>query len=322
MTRVNCLTHLRFLLLLCLAFTLSGCGGEAPGPLHIGSNRWIGYEPFFYARLTGLLQDETATVDEFPNSSDVISALRLGNLDGACLTLDEVLNLRAEGVALKIVLVLDASAGADAVLAHPEINSPQQLAGKRIGYESTAVGALMLASLLERAALSTSDVELKHVPVNEHFRAFSSGDVDAVVTFEPIKARLLERGANVVFDSAEIPNRIIDVLAVREKVLDERAEGLQVLVDAWFSAVGRMQAEPDDANLVVAKRLEVEADAVAKARSGILVPSRDENRALLEGGSSAALLRSVEEVSAVLRSSGLLSGTIELIGLLDSRLVN
>jgi len=46
--------------------------------------------------------------------------------------------------------------------------------------------------------------------------AFKKRQVDAIVTFEPVKSELLSSGANILFDSHQIPGRIVDVLVVRK----------------------------------------------------------------------------------------------------------
>lgn len=57
--------------------------------------------------------------------------------------------------------------------------------------------------------------------VDEHEGAFGSGKVDAVVTFEPVRSRLLARGAVQIFDRRQIPGEIIHVLVMRTDAMTQ-----------------------------------------------------------------------------------------------------
>jgi hypothetical protein len=60
-------------------------------------------------------------------------------------TLDEVLLLAEDVPDVRVVLVLDVSQGADVILGRPEIARFDELRGRRVGYEATALDAFMLA---------------------------------------------------------------------------------------------------------------------------------------------------------------------------------
>lgn len=124
-----------------MALLLLSCG-PAPEPLlRIGTNTWPGYEPLYLARSLGYYEGSPITLVELTSASEVIHALRSGTLEGAALTLDEVLTLLDDGFDLKVVLVMDFSNGGDVLLAKPGIDSTADLRGKRIAVEYTAVGA-------------------------------------------------------------------------------------------------------------------------------------------------------------------------------------
>jgi len=74
-----------------------------------------------------------------------LNAYRNGIIDAAALTMDEVFTLQSEGLAPKIVLVLDISKGGDAILGRPGITTFKQLQGRRVGVENTALGPTFLA---------------------------------------------------------------------------------------------------------------------------------------------------------------------------------
>lgn len=296
---------------------LSGCSGREP-LLRIASHDWLGYQPLFLARELGYLDEERARLVEMPSASYSLQALSAGNVEGAALTLDEVLSSRAEGLDLKVVLVFDVSAGADVLMAHAGIGTLQELAGKRVGVESTAVGALMLSEVLHAAGLAPSSVELLSLTADQHYSAYASGQVDAVVTFEPMATRLLQAGARRLFDSKAVPGRIVDVLAVRAEALEASPQALAGLLAAYFQALGYLHQRPDDAARRMTARLGLAPDAVMSSLKGLHLPDLAENHGWLEGD-HCRLDQSAATLEQVMRAAHLLVRPVSLDGLSEPR---
>lgn len=283
---------------------LPGCSSREAA-LRIASHDWLGYQPLFLARELGFLDEEGVRLVEMPSASYSLQALSAGNVDGAALTLDEVLSARADGLDLRVVLVFDVSDGADVLLAHPDIDSLRDLAGRRVGVESTAVGALMLSEALQAAGLAPASVKLVPLTADRHYAAFTSGQVDAVVTFEPMASRLLRMGARRLFDSRAIPGRIVDVLALRADALDASPRALTGLLGAYFRALGHLRQHPEDGVGRMAARLELPASAVQSSLEGLKLPDLAANHRWLEGRpcpleQSAAILEKVMRTARLL----------------------
>lgn len=260
---------------------LSNC---SPGPkdtLRVVTIPWPGYESLHLAQSLGYFDPDTIRLIDMANNSQVSMALRNNTADAGLLTLDEVLNLLQDGVDLKVILVMDISNGADAVLARPEINSLQALRGKRVAVENAAVGALILDAMLEKAGLDITDIKLVSKTVNEHTLAYTKNQMDAVVTFEPVRSELLQLGAHVLFDSSQIPGRIVDVLAVRADAMDPHRQALKNLVAAHFRALAYQTQHPDEAVRHLAPYLGVREDQVQAQYTGIKIPQLADNYALL-----------------------------------------
>lgn len=173
---------------------LQACAPPRP-PLRVAAQVWIGYEPLFLARTLGYLDERHVRLIETPSATANLRLLAAQFVEVAALTLDEFLYARAEGLPLRVILVFDESAGADAVVARPGIDSLQALRGQRIAVEDSAVGALMFSKLLERAGLEVGEVVKVSLPVDRHVDAYLAGEVDAVVSYEPHVSRLIKAGA-------------------------------------------------------------------------------------------------------------------------------
>ncbi len=139
------------------AAALGGCSFGEP-LLRLGAQPWPGYELLYLAREKGWLDGDAIRLVEMPSASDSIQALFAGALEGAALTLDEVLSVSAAGLSLKVVAVLDVSLGADVLLAQPRFRTLAELKGRRVGVENSATGALMLEGALAAAQLSLREI--------------------------------------------------------------------------------------------------------------------------------------------------------------------
>ncbi|MEM9689294.1 MAG: ABC transporter substrate-binding protein [Pseudomonadota bacterium] len=213
-------------------------------PITLGTNVWLGFEPFFLAQKAGTLAESDARVLEFSSSTQVMRSFANGTIDAAALTLDEVLAMRQTGVDIVVVMILDSSNGGDAIVASPEIANMRALTGKRVAAESTALGALMLARGLETNGMRLDDVDIVSVEIDEQEMMIERGRVDAVVTFSPVLERLKARGMVELFSSREIPGEIIDVLAVTPHVLHHHQDKLMILAEGWFAALEQLEQNP------------------------------------------------------------------------------
>jgi NitT/TauT family transport system substrate-binding protein len=298
-------------LLFCLLLLAPGCTERLSPPMRIGMNVWPGYEPLFLARSQGRLEGRDFHLVEFSDASEVSRAFRSGTLEAACLTLDEVFYTMQDGMDPVILLVMDYSQGADVVLARPGIKSLAELKGKRIAVEVTAVAAYMLTRALQQAGLARQDIIPVYLPIEKHFPAYRDGLVDAVVTFEPVRTKLLALGAVDLFNSAAIPGEVVDVLVARRDYLEAQPGRAAALRQAWFAALEQMRCSPQEAARIMAPREQMSAEEFAAALQGIHLPDEDESRRLLSGG-HPGLLAAAERLQAVMRQSGLLRREIRL----------
>ena len=287
-----------------LVALLPGCQRRA-GPLRIATNPWVGYEFLYLALREGWISAQDTVLIEPGSATGAIDLLAAGKADGATLTLDEMLRARERGLALTAVLVFDVSLGADVLLAKPGIETLAQLKGKRIGYESSGVGALMLHKALEAAALQPADVTTVQVTFDRHPQAWRAGEVDALITFEPLSGQLQAEGARLLFDSRQIPNTIIDVLAVMPTVAERHDEALRKLIAAHFRGLSNFRKHPADTSYRMAERLKLPPKDVIGAYKGLELPNESRNLKLLQGEDSL-LLRAAKDLSGVLARGGIL----------------
>ncbi len=297
--------------LLAVAF---GTSAEAR-PLSVGTNVWPGYEPLYLARGLDLYGGAPIRLVEYSSATQVIRAYRNGTIDVAALTLDEVLLLRESRLDARVFLVTDVSHGGDVILSQPEIEDLAGLRGRRIAVENTALGAYMLARALQTVGLDPADVTMEPHEIDEHEQVFATRQVDAVVTFEPVRSRLLATGARQIFDSSRIPGEIVDVLVATPALLDQQSGQVTALLEAWFVALAYLEEQPEDAARRMAPRLRIEPSAVLDSFAGLRLPDLLTNVSMLTG-SPAPLRQSALRLSTVMSEHDLLRQPVDLDHLL------
>ncbi len=274
--------------------------------LRLGTNVWLGYEPLYLAQELGYFQNKQIHLSEYASTTQVLRAYRNNAIDAAALTLDEVLQLVDQGYSPKIVLVTDFSNGADAIIATADVHHFKDLQGRRIGVENSALGAFFISRALTENGMKKEQIKLVPLEINEQEQAFNSKQVDAVVTFDPVRSQLLERGAKSLFDSSMIAGEIVDVLVVKDTVLSSRPEQIEKLIDGWFRAREYIQKNRMRASGIMAKRLKLEPDAIDKALRLIIIPDQDENGILVGNHGNAKLNTTVKRLASIMRDQGLI----------------
>ncbi len=269
---------------LALPLSLGACGLWSDQPVAVAAHVWVGYEPMFLAQSRGWIEPQRVALLATANAQESIAALRSGRVQAAALTLDEALTIRSPALPLSIILVCNISMGADMLLAAPGISSLKALKGRRIGLEASSVANVLLSEALRVAGLRAAEVTLLRMPIEEHVALWQGGRVDALLTYEPVAGRLIGLGMQRLFDTQQLPDTIVAVLAVRQEALDNAHAGAwRHLLSGHFRAVDAITRNPQDSAYRMTKRLNLPASHVLRAFKGIELPGVAKNYLLLGG---------------------------------------
>jgi NitT/TauT family transport system substrate-binding protein len=280
----------------------------------VATNTWLGYEPLYVAKALddkNLLDD--INILRYANASDVITAFESGIADAAALTLDEALLLVELGYNIGVVLVMDISAGGDAIVS----TRPQDpIKGQTAVLEKTALGAFFMARFLQHHNLSTDDVTLIDAPVDAHIGFLEYDRASIFVTFEPYRTHLIAGGAEEIFNSNAIPNEIIDVLVInRERMTAEKSEQLENMLKAWFKTLRIIQHNPELTYPILAQNLGLQEEEIAAAYSGLELPNLHKNQDMLE----TEIVTTARKVRDILLSEGILQQSVDVTQLPEKR---
>lgn len=209
-------------------------------PLKIAYSDWPGWVAWQVGIDKGWFKDAGVDVQfewfEYVPSMEAFSA---GKVDAVTMTNGDALVTGATGAPSRMIIINDFSNGNDMVVAKPGIESVKDLKGKKIGVEIGFVGHLLLLKGLEANGMTESDVELVNVPTHETPKAFASGDVDAIVAWQPNSGQALKAvpGSKAIFTSKDVPGLIYDVLAVSPSSLSARPDDWKKVAEVWYKIV-------------------------------------------------------------------------------------
>jgi len=280
----------RFVIPLCalllLAVTALLPPAEKKQRLRIAPGMWPGAEALLLAHTQKKLPANQFQMIELPWSSAVMHALGNGAVDVAVVTLDSVLRMREAGQQLRVLLVLDESAGADAVIAQPEIKDVHGLRGKRVGVDVRGVGAYLLVNALEEAKMTLEDVQVVPLIQPEMEDAMQSGQVAAVVVSEPWLTRLRQNGLHRVYDSNQLNTPILRLIVTTERTWQSSRGELTTLLQLHSSMTKLVRSgESFDGLQAILRREKLSAGEFAALLARVRPLDASENSAMLAGAS-------------------------------------
>ncbi len=221
-----------------LLFTMFSAVSAAP--LKIGYSDWPGWVAWEIGVEKAWFKEAGVDVQfewfDYVASMDAFAA---GHLDAVSMTNGDTLVTGATGARSVMFLLNDYSNGNDMLIAKAGITSVKQLKGKKIGVEIGFVGHLLLLNALEKSGLSEKDVELINVPTNEAPQVLASGQVAAIVAWQPNSGMALKMvpGSTAIYSSADEPGLIYDFLAASPQSFATRKAEWKKVMKVWYRIV-------------------------------------------------------------------------------------
>jgi len=258
-------------------------------PLKIGYSDWPGWVAWEVGIEKGWFKEAGVDVKfewfDYVASMDAFAA---GKLDAVSMTNGDALVTGSTGAKSVMIIMNDYSFGNDMLIAKPGISSVKQLKGKKIGVEVGFVGHLLLLKALEKNGLTEADVELINVPTNETPQVLASGDVDAVVAWQPSSGIALQQvpGSKAVFTSADEPGLIYDMLAVSPQSYSANKSDWKKVAKVWYRIVDYIK-NPDtfeDAIKIMSSRVGLEPEKYKAFVKGTKILSLSEAKKLYKKG--------------------------------------
>lgn len=289
-----------------------------PAPLlRIGTEPWLGYGPWWIAEEKGLFEKRGLRVQlvNFIQDQDLNAALAAGRLEGANIATHTAIKFLESGIDMKLVLLLDASYEADAIMAGPGVGSVRDLRGKTVAYEEGTTSDLLLSYALRRHGMSKADIRSVPMPAADAGAAAIAGRVDVAVTYEPYLTTALSRNKafRLIYTAAERPGLISDFLVFRPEVLQRYPDEVRRMVLVWQDALDYLAERPDEAKAIIARKVGSSVEELELGLAGVRLYSLSENAELFRGEIRTIL----EDVNRVMIEAGMARRTWDAARILD-----
>lgn len=214
---------------------------------------YVGWMPWDYGSTSGIVKkwaDKYGIEIEVTQINDYIESINqytAGGYDGCTMTNMDALTIPAAGgVDSTALIVGDFSNGNDGVVLKGK-ESLADIKGQKVNLVELSVSHYLLARGLESVGLTEQDVTVVNTSDADMVAAYSTDDVTAVVTWNPLLSEIAGMPeSHKVFDSSSIPGEIIDLLVVNTKTLEENPAFGKALAGAWYEIMTAMSAEDAD----------------------------------------------------------------------------
>lgn len=226
-------------------------------PFRVAFNQWIGFTGVMLARDKNYFKDAGLNVEwkEFSGPADGVPPLISGQLEAALTTADTPILLSRDDNTnpLQNVYAIDMSNGADGIVAQKGINKVGDLKGKTVAATKGQVNEFLLMKALEKNGLQPSDITITNMDADTGGAAALAGKVPAAVTWEPWLSKATGSGGKVIFSSKEVPNLLVDVVTVSDKVAKERPADVKAFVAAVAKGNSEALKNPAEAAKIAKK---------------------------------------------------------------------
>jgi NitT/TauT family transport system substrate-binding protein len=326
-TRRSLLTYVVLFLvsLVFMAACLNPAATPADKTARVGFSAWTGWFPWQVAQEQGIFATQNAAVDLkwFDGYLESIGALNAGQIDANSQTLGDTISSVSRGADLVIVLVNDNSTGNDQIIVSSEINTIEDLRGKKVAAEEGTVDHFLLLKGLAAKGLTAKDIQFVSLETQKAAAAFVAGEVDAVAVFAPFTTEALKRsGSKALFTSRDFPGAISDHLVFSRKFVNDHPKQVQAVVNSWFATLEYMNANPEKSAEITAKRAGVKLEEYKAYEGGTKIFTVAENLTAFQPGSTmTSLFYAADEMSQFLIQAGFISSKPDSSVLFDDRFV-
>ncbi len=240
-------TITRTILFMLIAAGIMTGGAQAVESYRIAWSHYTGWEPWEYARSSGILDKWAKKYDieiKLELVNDYIESINLytaGIYDGCTMTNMDALTIPAVGGIDSTALIIgDFSNGNDGIVVKNG-KSVADLKGREVKLVELSVSHYLLARALTLNDMTEQDVSLINTSDADIAALFASEENGAVVTWNPQLMQCRNAGgASLVFDSSRIPGEIIDLMVVRSNA---SAALKKALTGAWYETMAVMTSK-------------------------------------------------------------------------------
>lgn len=306
--------------------TTPATSSQSANPITIGYSSWAGWWPWAIAVEKELFASNGVPVQMkwFDGYVESMETMAAGRIDCNSQTLNDTISfLPGTNGGEVVVLVNDNSTGNDQIIVDASIRSVQDLQGKTVVIEEGVVDDFLLSLALQDHGMTRDDLVIKGLPTDQAATAFVAGKADAVGAFPPFTGTAKQRdGAHVLVSSADYPGAIPDLLVCNADLIAERPEAVQAIVDTWWDVRAFMDANPEEAEAIMARRAGISSQDYQQYKDGTTLFSFEDNlEAFSEGATMKSMPYAAEVMADFMAKTGFIPEKPDMGNLFDDRFI-
>ena len=209
---------------------------------------YVGWMPWGYLADSGIMKkwaDKYGIKVDVVQINDYVESINqytAGGYDGCAMTNMDALSIPAAGgVDSTALIVGDYSNGNDGIVLKGR-NALADIKGQKVNLVELSVSHYLLARALETVKLAEKDLTVVNTSDADMVAAYATPEVTAVVTWNPLLSEITgQPSSKLVFNSAQIPGEIMDLMVVNTETLKDNPDFGKALVGAWYEIMGLME---------------------------------------------------------------------------------
>lgn len=254
-----------------IASSLTALSANAKDSYDVCWSHYTGWEPYYLLEQTGILQkwEDKYDIDiKVTMVNDYIESINLyttGQFDACTMTNMDALTIPAVGgVDSTAIIMGDYSNGNDGVVIKNG-SSIADLKGREVNLVELSVSHYLLSRALQKEGMSERDLTVVNTSDADIASLFVSNPDAAAVTWNPpLQILRNAKGANLVFDSSEVPEEIMDMLVVRSDV-DEKFK--KAMTGAWYELMSKLNTRGKESSVLIATMASNSGSTVAEFKA-------------------------------------------------------
>lgn len=251
MTLIERFVMKRFSALLLSSLLLSTTA-QAQDSFKVCWSIYAGWMPWAYGAESGIVKkwadkyDINIEVVQINDYIESINQYTVGEFDACTMTNMDALTIPAAGgVDSTALIVGDFSNGNDGIVLKGE-SELAAIEGQNVNLVELSVSHYLLARALDSVGLSEADVQVVNTSDADMVAIYGTDDVTSVATWNPLLSEISQQpSSTVVFNSAQIPGEIIDLLVINTDTLSAHPELGKALTGAWYDIMATMSSDSE-----------------------------------------------------------------------------
>lgn len=249
-------------------------------PVKIGYMSFASNWPLFLAVESNFFEKEGLIPElvQFSSGVDAVNSLAKGDIVSMVVNpLTDLFNLENRSPGLFKIYAMQQSSSSghytDTLLTKKDssITSVKDLVGKKLGVNPGTFAKEMAKIMLEKNGVKNVDgVEFIQLTPNLHLQALQSGQIDAVISYEPVTTQAITQGVAIVLK----PHPFEDVMdpfpnvgfTISTKVVNDNPDLAKRIIRAIEKAIIHGRSNPEIANRSVSEYIKISEDILNKLR--------------------------------------------------------